>query len=263
MFSGFAAPVVAGAVAVFFGGATSAGAQRPGTVANGAVLRGQTTPTTAGSSTVSVAPAVGSVGTRPLPPTVVWRGQRSVPQEAYLRQGRVIGSSARRIPGAVVTPNRVSPVTVPARTGFTARSGVRGVSGRDHHRDHSRRRHAPYYYGNYPGDFGFAEGGYGLPFLYVQTFGYPFSTLPFQPAETAAVVYGASAAEAAPGVDAEPDRLVQDVQSELTRRGYYAGEATGLVTKDFQVALRRFQTDQNLAGSGLLNEATLYALGLN
>lgn len=109
------------------------------------------------------------------------------------------------------------------------------------------------------------DAGYGSPFLYVQTFGYPFSALPFQPLEAAAV-YGDTAVaptESTQGPDAEPDSLVQDVQSELIRRGYLAGKVTGLVTKDFQTALRRFQTDQHLASSGLINEATLYALGLN
>ena len=63
--------------------------------------------------------------------------------------------------------------------------------------------------------------------------------------------------------NAQPDNLVRDVQAELMRRGYYAGKASGLVNPGFQAALRRFQTDQRLVSSGLINQATLYALGLN
>lgn len=211
-----------------------------------------------------VAPSGGAVRNGPVQTVTGGRGQLAPAREAYLQPQGVRG---------VVPSRAVSP-----RIGFTSRSSVDNGAGRERgdHREHPRRRYASFYNSGYPGYFGSADGGYGYPYLYVQTYGYPFSALPFQQTEAAGIYNEpqvsddaetapaeATPAAAAPEAEQQPDSLVQDVQSELIRRGYLAGKATGLVTADFQTALRRFQTDQNLASSGLINQASLYALGLN
>lgn len=60
-----------------------------------------------------------------------------------------------------------------------------------------------------------------------------------------------------------PDSVVEAVQEELARRGYFAGKADGALGAASQEALRRYQKDQRLAPTGGVNEATLFALGLN
>lgn len=62
---------------------------------------------------------------------------------------------------------------------------------------------------------------------------------------------------------AGPNSLVEAVQMELLRRGYYGGRPDGYFNRDTGEALRRFQENHGLARTGLVNEATLYALGLN
>lgn len=60
-----------------------------------------------------------------------------------------------------------------------------------------------------------------------------------------------------------PDSVVEAVQEELARRGYFAGKVNGVLGASSQEALRRFQANHQLAPTGRINEATLFALGLN
>ena len=60
-----------------------------------------------------------------------------------------------------------------------------------------------------------------------------------------------------------PDSLVEAVQDELARRGYFAGKADAVYSPATREAIRRFQTDRNLPATGRINEATLHALQLD
>ena len=60
-----------------------------------------------------------------------------------------------------------------------------------------------------------------------------------------------------------PDTLVESVQNELAKRGYYGGKVDSMYNDDTRAALRRFQADQHLAVTGRINEATLHALQLD
>lgn len=58
-----------------------------------------------------------------------------------------------------------------------------------------------------------------------------------------------------------PD-LVRNIQRTLSQRGYDAGPADGVYGESTQQALRNFQRDQRLTGSGQLDSQTLAALGV-
>ena len=60
-----------------------------------------------------------------------------------------------------------------------------------------------------------------------------------------------------------PDSLVEAVQNELSRRGYFAGKVDSMYSPATKEALRRFQMDQGLPATGRVNEATLHALRLD
>lgn len=60
-----------------------------------------------------------------------------------------------------------------------------------------------------------------------------------------------------------PDSMVEAVQEELARRGYYGGKVDAMFSPDTKEALRKFQADRHLATTGLINEATLHALQLD
>ena len=60
-----------------------------------------------------------------------------------------------------------------------------------------------------------------------------------------------------------PDSLVEAVQAELARRGYFGGKVDAIYNDATHAAIQRFQTDQHLPASGRLNEATLHALELD
>ncbi len=60
-----------------------------------------------------------------------------------------------------------------------------------------------------------------------------------------------------------PDSLVEAVQQELIRRGYFGGKVDAMYSPETKEALRKFQQDHHLAESGLINEATLHALQLD
>ncbi len=60
-----------------------------------------------------------------------------------------------------------------------------------------------------------------------------------------------------------PDSLVEAVQGELAKRGYFAGKVDSMYGDSTREALRRFQADQRLGATGRINEATLHALQLD
>ena len=60
-----------------------------------------------------------------------------------------------------------------------------------------------------------------------------------------------------------PDTLVESVQGELSKRGYYGGKVDSMYNDATRVALKRFQADQQLPATGRINEATLHALQLD
>ncbi len=60
-----------------------------------------------------------------------------------------------------------------------------------------------------------------------------------------------------------PDSLVEAVQNELSRRGYFAGKVDSMYSAATKEAIRRFQADQSLPATGRINEATLHALRLD
>ena len=63
--------------------------------------------------------------------------------------------------------------------------------------------------------------------------------------------------------NAGPDSLVEAVQAELARRGYFGGKVDAVYNEATHAALQRFQSDQQLAVTGRINEATLHALQLD
>ena len=63
--------------------------------------------------------------------------------------------------------------------------------------------------------------------------------------------------------EAGAETMVESVQNELAKRGYYGGSADSMYNEATRTALRRFQTDQHLAVTGRINEATLHALQLD
>ncbi len=73
----------------------------------------------------------------------------------------------------------------------------------------------------------------------------------------------AAAAGANPGANTGSDSLVEAVQAELARRGYFAGKIDAVYNDATHRALQRFQTDQRLSATGRINEATLHALQLD
>lgn len=75
---------------------------------------------------------------------------------------------------------------------------------------------------------------------------------------------GAPSASVAPGGAATDQGLLvaMRAQLELKRLGHYNGAIDGVVGPDTQSALKRFQQSQNLAQSGVLDNATLGKLGI-
>jgi murein L,D-transpeptidase YcbB/YkuD len=58
-----------------------------------------------------------------------------------------------------------------------------------------------------------------------------------------------------------PDRI-QEIQTALNREGYYREEPSGKWDTETQDALRRFQEEHGMTGSGKLDATTLQKLGL-
>jgi peptidoglycan hydrolase-like protein with peptidoglycan-binding domain len=55
---------------------------------------------------------------------------------------------------------------------------------------------------------------------------------------------------------------IQEIQAALSREGYYKGDPSGKWDSDTQDAMRRFQEEHNLTGSGKLDAQSLQKLGL-
>jgi hypothetical protein len=101
----------------------------------------------------------------------------------------------------------------------------------------------------------------------------PPSSISVSPQDDSAAQPDGSAATPAPDVAQDgghapnpsigPDSLVEAVQTELTRRGYYQGKVDAMFRADTEAALRHFQQDNYLAPTGHLNEPTLHALNLD
>lgn len=70
-------------------------------------------------------------------------------------------------------------------------------------------------------------------------------------------------ADKSTGASSGPDSLVEAVQGELSRRGYFEGKPDAIYSPATKEAIRRFQTDQKLPATGRINEATLHALKLD
>lgn len=62
--------------------------------------------------------------------------------------------------------------------------------------------------------------------------------------------------------DGEVDGTVSQVQSALSRKGYYSGAIDGSLGPDTQSALRRYQRDHRLPVTGRIDRAVINALGL-
>jgi hypothetical protein len=60
--------------------------------------------------------------------------------------------------------------------------------------------------------------------------------------------------------DAESN--VSEIQSALSREGYYSGAVDGSLTAETRSALRRYQRDHRLAVTGRIDRAVINALGL-
>ena len=55
---------------------------------------------------------------------------------------------------------------------------------------------------------------------------------------------------------------IQEIQNALAREGYYKGDPSGKWDSDTQDAMRRFQEEHDLTGSGKLDAQSLQKLGL-
>ena len=58
------------------------------------------------------------------------------------------------------------------------------------------------------------------------------------------------------------DSTVGEVQSALSREGYYSGAVDGTLGPETRNALRRYQRDRGLAVTGRVDRATMNALGV-
>lgn len=254
--AGFALGILAGLVPargqVVLNGRAGAGvaAARPGVV-NAAPAIARQAVAAVSRPTFSVPSRGAGAGT--------WRGPAGV-----LRPGSVRPGTGHRVSPGVISPQRL-PVPQHGDGGLVSRPSWRqGDRGKRGQRRITGR--SSFFYGRNPAFYSSAINDPVYPALYVQNFGYPFSFLPLGAAGPSYFYGGISndenlaPTEAASG---EPDGLVQEVQTELTRRGYFRGKSDGVVTNAFRAALSRFQADEQLVTSGLINQATLFALGLN
>jgi len=53
---------------------------------------------------------------------------------------------------------------------------------------------------------------------------------------------------------------IKEAQTDLTKLGLYKGAATGTMNKEFEAALKKYQTQHKLKATGHVDEATLTAL---
>ncbi|MFN2476810.1 MAG: peptidoglycan-binding protein [Chthoniobacterales bacterium] len=61
--------------------------------------------------------------------------------------------------------------------------------------------------------------------------------------------------------DQEPGQVMADVQAELARRGYYYGAIDGTYGPQTRAALLRYQRENGLATTGMVDQPTLESLG--
>jgi hypothetical protein len=59
-----------------------------------------------------------------------------------------------------------------------------------------------------------------------------------------------------------PDKVIADVQAVLQEMGYYKGEVDGLLGPLTRDALIKYQTDQGMVATAVIDEPTLDALGM-
>jgi hypothetical protein len=62
--------------------------------------------------------------------------------------------------------------------------------------------------------------------------------------------------------DLTPDQVVENVQSQLQREGYYAGPVDGVLGPMTRQAIAAFQADHGLAVTSTVDEPTVESLGL-
>jgi hypothetical protein len=60
-----------------------------------------------------------------------------------------------------------------------------------------------------------------------------------------------------------PDQVVADVQAQLQRDGYYNGPVNGILDQPTQAAIAKYQRDNNLAVTAVVDAATIRSLGLS
>ena len=139
----------------------------------------------------------------------------------------------------------------------------------------------PYYFGGFVGGFGYPYVGttydlntnLGIDTTYAGAPAADTTTATDQPLPPDAQQDVAEVPPAAPrdtqpasasrGVGSGPDSLVEAVQEELARLGYFGGKVDAIYGEDTKKALSRFQGDQGLAVTGRINDATLHALRLD
>lgn len=118
----------------------------------------------------------------------------------------------------------------------------------------------------------FFDYGFGYPYYYGSSFGYGYAT-PYggygygdvgpDPGAYGAPPYdGRIVDESRPGhLPPGTPSLPSAVQQQLAKRGYYKGKVDGQFGDSSRSALRRFQKDNHLKETGLIDEPTLKALG--
>ncbi len=65
-----------------------------------------------------------------------------------------------------------------------------------------------------------------------------------------------------PGQKAPATDRIQEIQTALSREGYYKGDPSGKWDSDTQDAMRRFQEEHDMTGSGKIDAQSLQKLGL-
>jgi putative peptidoglycan binding protein len=107
----------------------------------------------------------------------------------------------------------------------------------------------PYYEYDYPYDY-----NNGYPYDYYN--GYPYDYYNYAP-------YNYDDQPAYAGSDQSVgNAIVSAVQSQLARLGYYNGVIDGVLGDQTEAAIARYQEDQDLSVSGIVDAATLQSLGI-
>lgn len=136
----------------------------------------------------------------------------------------------------------------------------RGGGNHYHHRgggSYGHRGGRFYYYGGVPYFYPIGGYGFGDPFWYGSYYGGFASnrSLPYEGRIADESMVGAKrgGAKSLPGA----------VQRQLAERGYYKGGIDGQFGPASKGALKRFQSDNGLKSSGLIDEPSLKALGFD